>query len=65
MKHADLDVELETSLDGADIADGAPEPDDDDLRARLRTHPRAAVRLLPQMRRDEHRPHRPRLAGRR
>lgn len=48
MRGQDRDVELDGGLDGASIYDDAPEPDDEP--SRLRQNPRAAVRVLPQMR---------------
>lgn len=49
-------------LDGADVRDDSPEPEDDDEPLRARQNPRAAVRAVPEVRQHEHRRWRKSLA---
>ena len=60
MSRTQLDIDDNESLDGADVADQAPEPDDEDQRTRQ--HPRAAVRRVSQVPRQQRRPEVPRLS---
>lgn len=66
MSRTELDIDDNESLDGADLADHALKPDDDDEpnQCRTRQNPRAAVRGVPKVRRDEQRPKRARVARR-
>ena len=62
MARTKLDIDDNDSLDGADVVDQAPEPDDEDQRTR--THPRPAVRRMSQVPRQQRRPKKPRLPSR-
>lgn len=58
------DTDDHESLDGAEIADHAPEPDDEELRTRLPQNPRATVRAMPEVRQRQQRTRRDAVAHR-
>lgn len=63
MARTTADLDDGDTLDGADVTDVAPEPDDEDFRSRQRrlrvaddlSRPRVRLHRVPQVRRGQHR----------